>query len=357
MNAASRALALSKVGRHIVGSRTLALSRAQTAMRRQSTYTKPATGVNPAYDEALKVIKSYSARRLIEAKAAEEDLRKAQESGAEADKIAALKKRLFDLEVDAEINDSEVLWNARQGNYDLNRPVYQYLKEREWLGRPLKVLMQRVLQMFVLPDMLDPRDVGTPESQLNVSMQGSSVFEPGSIVDPAAALQQPEIELVTFHDDTRHHTLIMVDLDEPFEEQQTFREQFHWVVADLPFSRMQSRVVIDENSNVLLPYIPPHPAKGSPMHRYVLAVFEQGEGGQEKLEGADVSRDMVVRDFVSQHRLRLVGISFFRSSWEESVDDVYRNVLKTDPPNFGPMPSERKDIGPDGRKINPFENY
>ncbi|KAJ1797170.1 mitochondrial 54S ribosomal protein YmL35 [Coemansia sp. RSA 2399] len=356
MNAAARAFALAKFGR-FVAPRPVALSRTQPAVRRQSTYTKPATGVNPAYDEALRVIEAYKTKRLAEADAAAEELKQAQEIGADADKTSALKKAWFDLAVDAEINDSEVLWNARQGNYDLNRPVYEYLKKNEWLGRPLEILMQRLLQMFVLPDMLDPREVGAPESQLNVSMSGSAVLEPGSMVDPAEALKQPEIELVTFHDDTRQHTLIMVDLDEPFEEQQSFREQFHWAVADVPFSKMQSKAVINDETNVLLPYIPPHPARGTPTHRYVLAVFEQGQGGREKLGAIDVSRNMVVRDFVSQHSLRLVGISFFRASWSEAVDDVYRDVLKTEPPNYGPMPAERKDIGPDGRKINLYENY
>ncbi|KAJ1662388.1 mitochondrial 54S ribosomal protein YmL35 [Coemansia sp. RSA 1813] len=357
MNAATRAFALANFGRRVAARPLGFLSHTQAAMRWQSTYTKPATGVNPAYDEALKVIEAYKTKRLAEAEIAAKELKEAQESGADADKISALKKTWFGIAADAEINDSEVLWNARQGNYDLNRPVYEYLKENEWLGRPLEILMQRLLQMFVLPDMLDPRDVGTPESQLNVSMPGSSVLEPGSIIDPAEALQQPEIELVTFHDDTRHHTLLMVDLDEPFEEQQSFREQLHWAVADVPFSKMQSKAVTDDKANVLLPYIPPHPAKGTPTHRYVLAVFEQGKGGREQLGTVDISRNTVVRDFVSQHSLRLVGISFFRASWNEAVDGVYRNVLKTEPPNYGPMPAERKDIGPDGRKINMYENY
>ncbi|KAJ2546947.1 mitochondrial 54S ribosomal protein YmL35 [Coemansia sp. RSA 1933] len=329
----------------------------QNAVRWQSAYAKPATGVNPAYDEALKVIEAYKTKRLGETDAAAKELKQAQESGAGADKISALKKRWFDLAVDSEINDSEVLWNARRGNYDLNRPVYEHLKRNEWLGRPLEVLMQRLLQMFVLPDMLDPRVVGTPESQLNVNMPGCAVLEPGSKIKPAEALKQPELGLVTFHDDTRKHTLLMVDLDEPFEEEQSFREQFHWVVADVPFSKMQTKAAIDDKANVLIPYIPPHPAKGTPTHRYVFAVFEQGAGGQESLGTVDVSRDMVVRDFVSQHNLRLVGISFLRADWDETVDAVYRDVLKTEPPNYGPMPAERTDIGPDGRKINVYENY
>ncbi|KAJ2725262.1 mitochondrial 54S ribosomal protein YmL35 [Coemansia sp. Benny D115] len=324
--------------------------------RQQSTYTPPATGVNPAYDEALKVIEAYKQKKAGEAAAALEQLNKARASGENETRISELKKQWFDLAVESEIKDSEVIWNARQGNYDLSRPVYQYLKQKAWKARPLEVLMQRVLQMFVLPDLLDPREVGTPEVQLNIGVGSHGIIEPGVVVDPQQAREPLEVELVTFHEEQRLYTLVMVDLDEPFEAQQTFREQFHWVVTNLPFSMTQPKADIQQGTS-LLSYIPPHPAKGSPMHRYALVAFEQPEGGLARLDGIEVSRDMVLRDFVAEHNLRTVGISFFRAEWNESVDSVYRDVLGLQPPSYGPMPSPRRDIGPDGRKISLYENY
>ncbi|KAJ1820015.1 mitochondrial 54S ribosomal protein YmL35, partial [Coemansia sp. RSA 2598] len=342
--AVSRMFGLGRLGSQAL--RANALKR-----RLQSTYTRPATGVNAAYDEALKILEAYKVKKVAEAEAAAESLKRAQESGENAEKIAELKKKWFDLAVESEIKDSEVLWNARNGKFDLSRPVYQYLKEKAWLARPLEVLMQRLLQMFVLPDLLDPRIVGTPEAQLNIAMSGESAIEPGVAIDPSKAREQLDIELVTFHEDTRLHTLVMVDLDEPFEEQQTFREQFHWVVSNLPFAMNQTKADIGAG-NVLLPYIPPHPAKGTPTHRYAVVALEQPDNGQQRIDSADVSRDMVLRDFVAQHNLRTVGISFFRASWDESVDSVYREILNMPPPSYGQMPVPDTSIGPDGRKIN-----
>ncbi|KAJ2879705.1 mitochondrial 54S ribosomal protein YmL35 [Coemansia asiatica] len=348
MNTAARMFSLGRLGRQQLRANTLKL-------RLQSTYTRPATGVNLAYDEALKILDAYKAKKTAEAEAAAESLKRAQDSGESAEKISELKKKWFDLAVESEIKDSEVLWNARNGKFDLSRPVYQYLKEKAWLARPLEVLMQRLLQMFVLPDLLDPRVVGTPESQLNIAMSGESSIEPGIVIDPSKAREQLDIELVTFHEDTRLHTLVMVDLDEPFEQQQTFREQFHWVVTNLPFSMNQISADISAG-NVLLPYIPPHPAKGTPAHRYAVVALEQPENGQQRIDVAEVSRDMVLRDLVAQHGLRTVGISFFRASWNESVDSVYREVLNMPPPSYGPMPVPDTTIGPDGRKINIYEH-
>ncbi|KAJ2697214.1 mitochondrial 54S ribosomal protein YmL35 [Coemansia sp. IMI 203386] len=349
MNTAARMLRLGRVGRQQLQVNVL-------KRRLQSTYTQPATGVNPAYDEALKVLDAYKTKKAAEAEAAAEGLKRAQESGESAERITELKKKWFDLAVESEIRDPEVLWNARNGKFDLSRPVYQHLKEKAWLARPLEVLMQRLLQMFVLPDLLDPRVVGTPEAQLNIAMSGESAIEPGSIIDPSNAREQLDIELVTFHEDSRLHTLAMIDLDEPFEEQQTFREQFHWIVSNVPFSMNQIKADIGAG-NVLLPYIPPHPAKGTPVHRYAVVALEQPENGQQRIDSADVSRDMVLRDFVAQHSLRTVGISFFRASWNESVDAVYREVLNLPPPSYGQMPIPDNTIGPDGRRINLYEHY
>ncbi|KAJ2813426.1 mitochondrial 54S ribosomal protein YmL35 [Coemansia furcata] len=354
MNAARHVLTLARFGCKV------AASQPRTQLRRlQSTYVKPATGVNPAYDEAVKIIDAYAAKKTAEATAAAGELAQARGSGTvNEEQIGALKKKWFDLAVEAEINDPEVLWSAKQGKYDLTRPVFLHLREQAWRGRPLEILMQRLLQMFVLPDLLDPRDVGTPSAQLNIALAANpqDVLEPGSIIDPSEAREQPEIELVKFHEDSRLHTLVMVDLDEPLETQQTFREQFHWVVANIPFSKSQSKANIAD-ALTLLPYVPPHPARGTPNHRYAFVLFEQGENGSNRLESFEVSRDSVLRTFAAQHDLRPAGISFFRASWNESVDDVYRDVLQQTPPNYGIAPTPRSDIGPDGRKINAYENF
>ncbi|KAJ1725428.1 mitochondrial 54S ribosomal protein YmL35 [Coemansia erecta] len=325
--------------------------------RLESTYVRPATGVNSTYDEALKVIDEYKAQITAEADAAARELKQAQDSGASDENVSELKKRWFDLAVESEIRDSEVLWNAKMGKFDLSRPVYQHLKQKAWLARPLEVLMQRLLQMFVLPDLMDPRIVGIPESQLKITMSGAQeAIEPGVVIDPKEAREQLGIELVTFREESRLHTLVMVDLDEPFEEQQTFREQFHWVAANLPFSMTKTTADFAEG-DVLLPYIPPHPAKGTPTHRYAVVAFEQGDAGQTRISGVEASRDMVLHEFATKHSLRPVGISFFRATWNESVDEVYRDILNLPPPSFGSMPKPHKNIGPDGRKISAYENY
>ncbi|KAJ1831463.1 mitochondrial 54S ribosomal protein YmL35 [Coemansia sp. RSA 2711] len=335
--------------------RTLVL-RSGSTIRHQSTYKQPATGVNPAYDEALKVIEAYSSKKAREAEAAAAELKRAQDSGADSAALGLLQQKWFDLAVESRINDGEVLWNARQGNYDLSQPVYQHLKREAWRGRPLEILMQRLLQMYVLPDMLDPRVVGTPESQLHISLGGQPAIEPGSAVDPADARAPPAVELVTFDETPRLHTLAMLDLDAPCEAEQTFREQFHWIVSNLSFSLGASKADVASGTE-LLAYVPPHPAHGTPAHRYVVVALEQGDGGQSRVDGAEVSRDMTMREFVAEHGLRVAGISFFRAAWNESVDEVYRDVLGQPAPRYGPMPTPSKHIGPDGREINKYANY
>ncbi|KAJ1734779.1 mitochondrial 54S ribosomal protein YmL35 [Coemansia biformis] len=351
MHAAVRLLAARYAARSAPAPR-----RVHRLVRLQSTYAAPATGVNAAYDEALKIIEAYNKQKAAEADAKAAELAKAREAGAGGEALRALETAWFDLAVESKINDGEVLWNARQGNYDLSQPVYQHLKQHAWRGRPLEVLMQRLLQMYVLPDMLDPRFVGTPEAQLNVVLGDGSgaAIEPGSIIDPASAREEPRIELVSFNDEPRLHTLLIADLDEPCEETRSFREQFHWAVANLPLSKTQT-AADTSSGTVLLPYIPPHPAHGTPAHRYVVAVFEQRDGGQARIDAAAAApRDTSVRDFVAEHGLHPVGLSFFRAAWNESVDAVYRDVLGQPAPRFGLAEAPRANIGPDGRPVSSY---
>ncbi|KAJ2821716.1 hypothetical protein IWW50_004524 [Coemansia erecta] len=64
-----------------------------------------------------------------------------------------------------------------------------------------------------------------------------------------------------------------------------------------------------------------------------------------------------MREFVAEHGLRVAGISFFRAEWNESVDEVYRDVLGLPAPRYGPFVPPSNRIGPDGREIYKYANH
>jgi len=74
-----------------------------------------------------------------------------------------------------------------------------------------------------------------------------------------------------------------------------------------------------------LPYIPPHPPKGTKYHRYTVAVLEQPS--QIDVNQVKAERVMNVREFVKDYNLTVRGASFFREVWDENVTEIYQEIL------------------------------
>jgi large subunit ribosomal protein L35 len=79
------------------------------------------------------------------------------------------------------------------------------------------------------------------------------------------------------------------------------------------------------------PYLPPHPARGTPYHRYVLLLLPH-EDPNAKLAlppGPLERNDFDVRSFAREHTLRTDGGGAFmwRSVWDEESSRIWREVI------------------------------
>ena len=75
-------------------------------------------------------------------------------------------------------------------------------------------------------------------------------------------------------------------------------------------------------------YIPPHPAKGTPYHRYVLLLLPQS--GTERITVPQQERlNFNVRAFIEEHNLGLDGggAHMWRAVWDEDASRVWREIL------------------------------
>lgn len=307
-----------------------------SCVRRQSTQAwQPALkpGTLPVYDEALKFIQQ-------DAVSLREQIAQAKQAGDASSEEA--QRRIYALEVAAGINDPSVRAQFRRGDYDLSKPVFRHLREQSWRRNgALDRLEERILKMHILPDIYPSI---TPTVDLEILFgtghgigdhggQGGSVH-PGVYLDPVMTMQAPSIRATAFHEDTRKYTLMLVDPDMPSEETQSFKTFVHWLVSDIPLSIHASS--IPEGHTALLPYIPPHPPRGTPYHRYTTLLFEQGPRTQ--LTEAPREPENVVA-FAESHDLHLAGIHFWRAKWSESCKDtishIFKNVLNTPEPHYG----------------------
>ncbi|KAI0960863.1 hypothetical protein AcV7_000123 [Taiwanofungus camphoratus] len=202
-------------------------------------------GVLPAYDLALQYIRADSLALKSELKELQDTLRAAEDLSDEEKDMAALdsmREKARILETQSEINLPDVRWKAWNGMADMNKAVYRHLMEQRWKeDGALDLLMERIHQMNVVPDLLpslhpslDLR-VNFPEPPpKNVYLRSRvkrryKKVEPGIFLLPEQTWRQPMLYTTVFHTDTRLYTLLMVDLDVPDPDKQSFQTYLHWM--------------------------------------------------------------------------------------------------------------------------------
>ncbi|KPV74569.1 uncharacterized protein RHOBADRAFT_45059 [Rhodotorula graminis WP1] len=295
---------------------------APAAQAASSSYQPPVQpGSLPAYDHALAYIQQDRDAKLAQL----EDLK------AKGDADPSV---LDKLEVEAWSNDPETRWRAKHGHGDFSKPVYRHLAERAWRNDgDLAILMQRVTQMHVTPDLLPEIK---PVADVRLTVAGSTI-EPGSYTKPADTRQALDVSVQVYHAEERLYTLLVVDPDVPDEFNQTFSTFAHLLIPNIPLSATSSSPLDLSSLSSTLSYVPPHPQNGTPYHRYTVLLLEQPES--LSLSPDSTSRDAFsVREFVVEHKLEPRGISFFRQKWDKDVSAIYKEVLDRPEPRYGRPP-------------------
>ncbi|KAJ1910527.1 mitochondrial 54S ribosomal protein YmL35 [Tieghemiomyces parasiticus] len=354
---------------------TLGATRYQASEVAYPKYQTPSRGVNPAYDAALDYLDQHKAKYMAQAKEVAEEIEALRQDKKAADaetRAAELEKEHYRLRVEAELYDSEVLWNFKQGNVDLTVPVYHYLTQRQFANEYLPILEQRITQMFVVPDLLPPSSVH-PEFKLEAIYPSSSEateatpFTVGVILQPTNTVPTPKVVATPFHTDQRLYTLVMVDPDSPNQETHSYDQRCHWLLTNVSLSVTQPAVndTAASGAETILDYIPPHPARGTKRHRYVFFLLEQPNGGRDRLDAAalrttattDGDRQFDMAAFVKQNNLVPRAVTFFRAEYDDAVRGVYEDILKRPNPDYQTYPYIDPRVGPDGRKIDIYRYY
>lgn len=124
----------------------------------------------------------------------------------------------------------------------MSKPVFRYLKSKQFERELLPVIQQRVTQMFVTPDLLPPftpslnvqLDFGpgplAKEEGGSDSSNTDNYFETGSFLLPGKTIKEPRINATSFHSEQRYYTIALIDVDVPDTEKQTFKQHLHWLM-------------------------------------------------------------------------------------------------------------------------------
>jgi len=206
----------------------------------------------------------------------------------------------------------------------MNRPIYRYLAERRWRQYKRLLLMQRMSQHHIVPDLLPHLD---PTADVSLGF-GRRNVQPGEFVDSRISEIPARLNVQVFDKGQRLVTIAVVDADVPDEETDSFETRCHFLAVNLPISPTLTSVPLSKmklDAHVVMPWLPPFAQKGAPYHRLAVFILEQ-EGKALDLEAIkkrNSKRDgWKLKGLVDLNRLKPIGTHLFRSQWDEGTDGV-----------------------------------
>ncbi|KAL8669580.1 MAG: hypothetical protein Q9168_005835 [Polycauliona sp. 1 TL-2023] len=245
-------------------------------------------------------------------------------------RLVRMQKYLEDLKILADINDPVIKKRFEDGEGDMNRPIYRYLADRLWRQQRRLILMQRLNQMHVVPDVvpyLDP----TAETRLSF---GKRNVQPGDFVESQNSETPPRLNIQVFDKGERLVSIVVVDPDVPNVETDSFDSRCHFFAINVPISPTSTSVSlaqISKDSRTIRPWLPPHSQKGSPYHRLVVFVLEQKEGHVLEPESLkqmleNQTRQFSIRSYMDKVHGKLAGIHLFRTKWDDGMAGVMQRA-------------------------------
>ncbi|KAF2462050.1 mitochondrial large ribosomal subunit YmL35 [Lineolata rhizophorae] len=271
---------------------------------------------------------------------------------AKKTRLHSMRRYLEKLKVQADVNDPAVKKRFEDGEGDMNKPVYRFLADRKWHEYPRKIVMQRITQMNVVPDVLPHID---PIYEVNVAF-GRRRIPPGDIVDSRISASPATLSIQPFDAGERLATIAVVDPDVPNVETDNFGSRCHYLATNVPLSPATGKVSLGRLSaetQVVLPWMPPFSQKGLQYQRLAVVVFEQRDGAPTDLERMRLSspRDgLTMRQLMARFLLKPVGINMFRTVWDEGTEGVMRKAeiegwdIEFQRKKIEPLPKKRRNL-------------
>lgn len=211
----------------------------------------------------------------------------------------------------------------------MTKPIYRYLADRKWREYRRKILVQRITQMKVVPDVL-PHCDPVVDTKLYF---GKRQIQPGDFVESKASTTAPKLDVQLFERGEKLVTIAVVDPDVPNVEADSFDYKTHYLAVNVPISAINTKVDLSQlsaDSQVVLPWLPPVAQKGSPYHR--LSVFIMEQKVSKPLDFAAVKaretdrENTLLRTLQARYHLKAIGAHLFRTQWDDTTLEVMNQL-------------------------------
>ena len=212
----------------------------------------------------------------------------------------------------------------------MDRPIYRYLADRKWREYKRKLLMQRLSQMYIVPDLLSHLD---PTAQVSLGF-GRRNVQPGEFVDSRVSEIPARLNVQVFDKGERLVSILVVDADVPDERNDSFTTRCHFLAVNIPLSPTATSIPLSKlkkEEHVVHSWLPPYAEKGAPYHRLAVFVMQQNEDAEKGAilntqalrENSKLQREgFKIRGFMDKKPLNPIGMHLFRCRWDEGTDGV-----------------------------------
>lgn len=209
----------------------------------------------------------------------------------------------------------------------MNKPIYRYLADRKWRKYQRLIIVQRIKQLGIVPDVLPHFE---PTADVRLAFRIRNV-QPGEFIDSRISEVPARLNVQVFDKGERLISVVVVDSDVPLAVEDRFSSRCHFLAINIPLSPAQSSVPLSkvQESQLVHHWMPPFAQKGSPYHRYSVFVLEQTLGealNPEALKQKLQREDFSLRNFVNWYRLKPIGVNIFRSLWDDGTAGVMQRA-------------------------------
>ncbi|KAK6516770.1 hypothetical protein TWF506_006659 [Arthrobotrys conoides] len=341
------------------------------------------------YQEALKILRQDRDESLVKIKEQEKSiagLKKLHNLTDDSPRIVKMQRYIDELKLNIDKNNPRIKYTYdNKLKVDPYRKIYQYWDDQKWRALKRKILMQRIEQMNIVPDILPAID---PIVDVSLRFRRRNILH-GAKVLAKNATRYPSVQVKQFDSKKRLVTVLVVDPDKPNLEKNGFDYYLQWMVTNCDISIENPMVIgVSTTHNArdeVAPYEVPYVHKGEGYHRYCLFILEQNgkieiEGKPErpvKLKKAEAkegetaaaaaepteakegeaapvetpkteetvlttspvvkSKDSRIkrlnfnlRSFIAKHNLKVIGADIWRVEFDNTMIDVMKQLGRTD---------------------------
>ncbi|KAL2019995.1 hypothetical protein VTK56DRAFT_8995 [Thermocarpiscus australiensis] len=271
-------------------------------------------------------------------------------------RLASMRAYIEKLKILADINDPLVKRRFEDGKGawtgDMNKPIYRYLAHRKWCSMDRKIIMQRITQFHIVPDLLPKFE---PTMEVKMTFRGYKV-PPGAILNSRITETPPTLRIQVFDKGERLLSVVVMDSDVPDVESDTFKRRLHFLATNIPWDPTKTSLPLGRLNNssgesssssssttttttttttqselgaLAVPWLPPFSQKGAPYHRLSVFILQHNDSNApldtarlRELYDGPGREGFSLKSFRDKFGLTPVGFSLFRTVWDDNTADV-----------------------------------